>query len=542
MRIIHKLILGFLVVALLVGLVGYISIEASQKTLQKTIGEDSTLLAVEMLEHIDRSIYNRIETVQEYCRDLIIQKVVAGSNKEFEKLDDIQACIDQKDCEWTSMPKEEITPFMQELINNELSEKLKEKLKFYEKKYGYKVFGEIFVTNKYGANVVQTGKTSDYYQADEKWWQETKRNGLYVGDVEYDESADVYSTDICVRIDDGAGKFIGVIKAVLNIEEAINAIKEKGEGEGKGVAEYKLISKDREIIYSTEKYELLKPFPKELGFYLEKDVRNHQSYFIAEDDESGGAEYLFAHAHSKGYKDYKGLGWLLVVECKTKEIFAPVAKLEKYIFIVSLSIAMLAIFLGLFISRSISNPVGKLTVAATKIGKGNLDTRVEIDSNNELGQLAASFNKMAEGLQETTTSIDSLNQEIAERKRVDEAIRTLSLAVEASSDAIGMSTPGGTHYYQNKAFDDLFGDVGEDPPSRLYMDKQVGREVFDAIMAGNLWTGEVKMKGKGQAVLDILLRAFPIKDDTGRILAVVGVHTDITERKRAEEMIEVLNE
>jgi hypothetical protein len=338
MRIIHKLILGFLVVALLVGLIGYISIEASQKTLQKTIGEDSTLLAVKMLEHIDRSIYNRIETVQEYCRDLIIQKVVAGSNKEFEKLDDIQACIDQKDCEWTSMPKEEITPFMQELIKTELSEKLREKLEFYEEKYGYKVFGEIFVTNKYGANVAQTGKTSDYYQADEEWWHKAKKNGLYVGDVEYDESADVYSTEICIRIDDGAGKFLGVIKVVLNIEEAISIIKE----EGKGGAKYKLISKDRKIIYSTEKYEPLKPFPKELAFCLKKDAWNHQSCFIAEDDESGEIEYLFAHAHSKGYKNYKGLGWLLVVEYETKEIFASVAKLEKYIFVMSLLIAMLA--------------------------------------------------------------------------------------------------------------------------------------------------------------------------------------------------------
>ncbi|GEM_PF-1488926 len=539
MKIIHKLILGFLVVASLVGLVGYISIKASQKTLQKTIGEDSTLLAVEMLGHIDRSIYNRIETVQEYCRDLIIQKVVAGSNKnkELEKLDDVQAYIDQKDREWTSVPKEEITPFMQELINNELSEKLKEKLKFYEEKYGYKVFGEVFVTNKYGANVAQTGKTSDYYQADEEWWQEAKRNGLYVGDVEYDESADVYSTNICVRIDDGAGKFMGVIKAVLNIEATINTIKEKEEE----LVEYKLISKDRKIIYSTEKYERLKPFPKELVFYLEEDAQNHQPYFVAECDGAGEGEQLFAHAHSKGYKDYKGLGWILVVECKTKEIFASVAKLEKHIFVMSLSIAILAILIGFFISRSISNPVSKLTIAAAKIGGGNLDTRVEIKANDELGQLAASFNKMAGDLQRTTTSIDNLNQEISERKRAEEEFRTFLLAVDTSSDAIGMSTAEGKHYYQNKAFDDLFGNIGENAKASVYIDEQVGCEVFDTIMAGNKWSGEVKMRGRAGEVLDILLRAYPIKDKAGKILSLVGVHSNITELKQAEKELKHIN-
>ncbi len=115
---------------------------------------------------------------------------------------------------------------MQELINNRLSRELKEKIEFYKENYGYRVLGEVFVTNKYGANVGQSGKTSDYYQADEEWWQNARENDLFVSDVEYDESADVYSVDLCIRIDDENGNFIGVIKVVLNIEEVISIIKE----------------------------------------------------------------------------------------------------------------------------------------------------------------------------------------------------------------------------------------------------------------------------------------------------------------------------
>ena len=106
---------------------------------------------------------------------------------------------------------------MQELIDNGLSKRLKEKIDFYEKKYGYRIFGEVFITNKYGANVAQTGKTTDYRQDDEKWWQVAKDKGLYVEDVEYDESADVYSIDIGIRVEDLKGNFLGVIKVVLNI-------------------------------------------------------------------------------------------------------------------------------------------------------------------------------------------------------------------------------------------------------------------------------------------------------------------------------------
>jgi PAS domain S-box-containing protein len=127
--------------------------------------------------------------------------------------------------------------------------------------------------------------------------------------------------------------------------------------------------------------------------------------------------------------------------------------------------------------------------------------------------------------------------DITERKRAEEKMRFFALAVESSSDAIGMSTPDGKHYYQNTVFDDLFGTVGENPPATLYVDEQVGREVFRTIMGGNPWTGEVKMRGKAGGLLDVSLRAYAIKDATSRILGLVGVHTNITERKRAEEAL-----
>jgi PAS domain S-box-containing protein len=122
----------------------------------------------------------------------------------------------------------------------------------------------------------------------------------------------------------------------------------------------------------------------------------------------------------------------------------------------------------------------------------------------------------------------------SQREAALEKLHSFALAVESSSDAIGMSTPDGKHYYQNKAFDDLFGDIGENPPATVYVDEQLGREVFRTIMGGNPWAGEIKMKGKAGELLDVFQRAYAIKDSAGRILGLVGVHTNITERKRAE--------
>ena len=131
--------------------------------------------------------------------------------------------------------------------------------------------------------------------------------------------------------------------------------------------------------------------------------------------------------------------------------------------------------------------------------------------------------------------------DVTERKRMEENIRSFQIAIDGATDAIGMATPEGKHYYQNEAFDRLFGLTVEDvegaagPPSTVYADEKVGREVFETILRGGTWTGEVKMKSADGSEKDIFLRAYAIKDEKGKVVGIVGVHTDITERKKTEE-------
>ena len=124
--------------------------------------------------------------------------------------------------------------------------------------------------------------------------------------------------------------------------------------------------------------------------------------------------------------------------------------------------------------------------------------------------------------------------DISDRKTGEERLRYFKTAVEYSSDAIGMSDPKGRHWYQNKAFDELFGEIGQDPPASLFVDEKTGRQVFSTIMAGGQWTGEVDMNGRDGSILNILIRAYSIKDSQGRIVGLVGTHTDITRQKKAE--------
>lgn len=126
-------------------------------------------------------------------------------------------------------------------------------------------------------------------------------------------------------------------------------------------------------------------------------------------------------------------------------------------------------------------------------------------------------------------------RDISARKRVEEELKVFQSAVAASTDAVGMSTSGGRHYYQNKAFDNMFGNIGVDAPAIIYTSESVGREVFQAIMAGKQWVGEVQMNGVDNKPLDVFLRAYAVKDENGQVTNLIGVHTDITERKLAEK-------
>jgi signal transduction histidine kinase len=76
--------------------------------------------------------------------------------------------------------------------------------------------------------------------------------------------------------------------------------------------------------------------------------------------------------------------------------------LEKRIRNISLVIAGVAVFIGVIVSgivtARISRPIRTLAQAATEIGQGNWDVRVETSGKDEIGKLAVAFNQMTEEL------------------------------------------------------------------------------------------------------------------------------------------------
>ncbi len=131
-------------------------------------------------------------------------------------------------------------------------------------------------------------------------------------------------------------------------------------------------------------------------------------------------------------------------------------------------------------------------------------------------------------------------RDIVELKQARDNLRLFKESVDSSSDAVGMSSPQGVHFYQNEAFTRLFGYIGSDPRSSVYADIERGKEVFKTIIAGNRWDGEVEMRDASGSIIPVLLRAYASKDEEGKITGLVGIHTDVSAQKRTQEEREQL--
>lgn len=101
-------------------------------------------------------------------------------------------------------------------------------------------------------------------------------------------------------------------------------------------------------------------------------------------------------------------------------------RLNVALFIVSLLIVGLAVFVALAVADRLVRPVGALVGAARRIADGDLSARVPEPTHNrtkdEIGTLASAFNSMTERLQEQTGELVAANAQIDSRRALIEAV------------------------------------------------------------------------------------------------------------------------
>lgn len=124
----------------------------------------------------------------------------------------------------------------------------------------------------------------------------------------------------------------------------------------------------------------------------------------------------------------------------------------------------LALLIGYFISKNISDPVLKLVQGTKEISKGNFNYKIDVKTKDEIGDLANSFNEMTRGLLDRDR-IRNLMDKVVSKKIADEMLK-------------GKITLGGEYKKVTVLFSDIrgFTSLSED------MDPQMVIEMLNEVM------------------------------------------------------------
>ena len=184
--------------------------------------EDSKFIAEEISKDIDQHLIEKVKKTKTIAAAPVITNALSTSNKHYLSLSKKKRDeeILQNNNKWKSI-KDQNNSFILDYTNNEVSKYLKILQHNIKGEYG-----EIFLTDKYGALVASTAKLTTFAHGHKYWWQDAYNNGngaVFLDDRGYDESVDGYVLGVVVPIKKD-NEIIGILKANLNILVSINTI------------------------------------------------------------------------------------------------------------------------------------------------------------------------------------------------------------------------------------------------------------------------------------------------------------------------------
>lgn len=122
------------------------------------------------------------------------------------------------------------------------------------------------------------------------------------------------------------------------------------------------------------------------------------------------------------YKKLDEMDWTIVVCAVKDEILSPVKILGRLNGVVTIVVALIVALVIFFITDSLSRPIKDVVSGLKKMGKGELDFRLNIKNNDEIGEIGQALNRMAQNLELSDKKIKQQNV-LLEKARDDLELR-----------------------------------------------------------------------------------------------------------------------
>jgi GAF domain-containing protein/HAMP domain-containing protein len=449
--IFYKLLLSIVAVVLLaLGVTTYINVTTLERQLSVEIGDNFGNLATAQMNYIADILSEQIAILRSIAANDYVRIGALTANARYsgdsEVIESQLLALNQQ---WLTADVE--GQLVRSILDPDLN-----RLTFQLENYAeaFPDHAEIFITDRYGGVLAATNRTSDYYQADELWWQAAYNDGkgaFYIGQPGYDQSAGLMAMVIAAPIraiptddpgnagPDADGEVIGIARTTFNIDVIYRAVGSERFGETGGAT---LVDAQGRMIAGRN--------PIRIGRSVYPDwieyARAHKNRDWHRDVDEDGVPVLLGYAYlSEAEVPYtlavdvvRALDWLMFVHKSQAEAYAPVVTARRTGILASGIFGLLAAGLALLIARTVVLPISHLVEVSRSVAAGDLEARAKVSRGDEMGQLAEGFNSMADEIAEMVGSLEQRvalrTSELEQRSRYLEASASVSRAVTSILD------------------------------------------------------------------------------------------------------------
>ena len=191
-----------------------------------------------------------------------------------------------------------------------------------------------------------------------------------------------------------------------------------------------------------------------------------------------------------------------------------------------------SMWLGLWFAERLSRPVGRVTVAAQRVGSGNLNVRVmEEQGDDEIAQLGRYFNQMTQGLKVQRETLLHNTHQIESRRRLFDSVLS-----SVTSGVVGLDE-GGRVTFVNRSAQRLLDWQEEQKSMALAVAVPEFGPLFEELVEGGVQVVQSEVKVTRQGRLEnLLVRMTPRQSGDNRLEGYVVAFEDVTDLGSAQRM------
>jgi signal transduction histidine kinase/DNA-binding response OmpR family regulator/HAMP domain-containing protein len=243
------------------------------------------------------------------------------------------------------------------------------------------------------------------------------------------------------------------------------------------------------------------------------------------------------------------LDWIMLVQIPVDEALATLREQLARAAAFTISMLVLAGFVGALVGRRLAAPITQLRLATQQVAAGQYGVSVSpMHTGDELERLAGDFNVMSASLKESVTTLESRAEELQQLYATADRERALVTGViESIDEAIIFVEPDRRLALASRRVEDLFGEPPDRIVGRTFADltTEVARSLEDPQRFAELVRGSANdaenllsatVHTRWPAARELTMFSAPVRGERGEFLGRLYLFRDVTREREVERL------